>query len=590
MRNLSGFSLAHFSLAFTGLLWTLPFLQPYHHFPMPMFRSEWLAFVLGLVALVLLATKRAWHDETLPAVALAPLGLAALVLLQAALGRVPYAAQAFTATLYLVWAALLIMLGAVLRRELGMATVVSVMAWCVVIGGELSAAVGVLQYYNISTLLDSLVMPRVSAAILGNLAQPNHYANYTALALASVAYLFASGRMRGAVAVAATALLLFALGLSGSRSAWLYIAAALAFALLLNRRHGGAQSRRLVVCAGLIVLGFAVDQWLMAQPWFAPVADNVNSATARLLAAEPGIDIKVQHARTAWWAFMHAPFLGVGWGQFPWHEFEFKALYEDKHALGVVTHTHNLITQLLAETGLVGALVITGGALLWLWDLRRHSFDLERWWLLALLATLGMHSMLEYPLWHSYFLGVAAIALGLGATRFCTFQLERLGPVAAALLLAAGFFTASTLWHSYQDFQRMFVLGAKPLPGEEIAAIVLRGQQDSVLEPYVELAASAYAKVDREQLQNKLELNGRVMRFMPTDIVVYRQALLLAMDGQAQAAQELFVRAMTVYPGTLPRITAMLRELTARYPAEFSSLLELAAKKSAQKHAAGESQ
>ncbi|MBX9811211.1 MAG: Wzy polymerase domain-containing protein, partial [Burkholderiales bacterium] len=251
----------------------------------------------------------------------------------------------------------------------------------------------------------------------------------------------------------------------------------------------------------------------------------------------------------------------------------------------VATHAHNLIMQLLAETGLAGALLITGGAMLWLWDLRRHIFDPEHWWLLALLATIGIHSMLEFPLWHAYFLGVAAIALGLGATRFYALRLQRTGPAAAALLLLAGFFNAFTVWYGYRDFERMFVQGAKPFPGEEVAAIVLRGQQDPVLEPYVELAASAYARVDREQLQDKLELNGRVMRFMPADIVVYRQALLLAMDGQAEAARGLFVRAMRVYPDILPRITAMLRELAARHPAEFAPLLELATAKAAAQRA-----
>jgi hypothetical protein len=251
----------------------------------------------------------------------------------------------------------------------------------------------------------------------------------------------------------------------------------------------------------------------------------------------------------------------------------------------VATNAHNLLLQLLAETGLAGALLITGGALLWLWDLRRHIFDLDRWWLLALLATSGIHSMLEYPLWHAYFLGVAAIVLGLGATRFYTFRLARLGPPAAALLLASGFFNAFTLWHGYQDFQRMFVQGAKPLSGKQTVAIVARGQQDPVLEPYVDLAASAYARVNRDLLRDKLELNGRVMHFMPADIVVYRQALLLALDGQAQAAQDLFTSAMRVYPNTLPRITTMLRELTPRNPLEFAPLLELATSKSTRQRA-----
>ena len=144
MRSLPVARLEHFSLAFVGLLCTLPFLQPRHYFPLPMLESEWLAFAFGLVALMLLVTRRAWLDG-LPALALAPLGLAGLVLLQDALGRVPYAAQAFTAALYLVWAALLIALGAALRRELGMARVVSTLAWCVVIGGEMSAVAGLLQ-------------------------------------------------------------------------------------------------------------------------------------------------------------------------------------------------------------------------------------------------------------------------------------------------------------------------------------------------------------------------------------------------------------------------------------------------------------
>lgn len=584
MRSLPGFSLAHFSLAFAGLLWTLPFLQPQHYFPMPMFRSEWLAFALGLVALILLATKRAWHDGRLPAVALAPLGLAALVLLQAALGRVPYAAQAFTATLYLVWASLLIMLGAALRRELGMATVASALAWCLVIGGELSAAIGLLQYYDISTVLNPLIMPKVTGQIYANLAQPNHFANYTALALVSVAYLFAGGRMRGIGTIFAAAPLLFVLGLSGSRSAWLYLLGAFVLALLMHARRNDVQSRRLFVCAGSMIIGFYLAQWIYALPWLVPVSGRAVTATERLFSAA-GISERFQMWREAWWMFLQAPLFGLGWGQFAWHDFEFKALFGYVFALGVATHAHNLVLQLLAETGLAGALLITGGAMLWLWDLRRHVFDPEHWWLLALLATIGIHSMLEFPLWHAYFLGVAAIALGLGATRFYALRLQRTGPAAAALLLLAGFFNAFTVWYGYRDFERMFVQGARPFPGEEVAAIVLRGQQDPVLEPYVELAASVYARVDREQLQDKLELNGRVMRFMPADIVVYRQALLLAMDGQAEAARGLFVHAMRVYPDILPRITAMLRELAARHPAEFAPLLELATAKGAAQRA-----
>jgi len=41
---------AQASLILTGLMFVVPFLQPYHRFPIPSFYGEWLAFALGLAA------------------------------------------------------------------------------------------------------------------------------------------------------------------------------------------------------------------------------------------------------------------------------------------------------------------------------------------------------------------------------------------------------------------------------------------------------------------------------------------------------------------------------------------------------------
>lgn len=591
MPGFAGLSPAHLSLAFVGLFWMLPFLQPVHRLPLPTFYSEWLAFVLGLVALGLLATKRAWQDGRLPTVMFFPLGLAALILLQAAFGRVPYVAQALTATLYLVWAALLIVLGWALRRELGMPTVATALAWFLVAGGTLNAIVAVVQYYGFSTVFDPLITPAVGA-IYGNIAQRNHLATYLVLALASVAYLFVSGRMRGAIVVVVAMPLVSALGFTTSRSAWLYLGAVLVLGLFFRVRYPDGRGKRLLVFVGLLVIGFAVDQWLMTLPFFlpasgdaGPASGDVVTATQRIFAV-PGISIRLQHARTAWWVFMQAPFLGAGWGQFAWYDFEYKALFGVGLVPQVTTNAHNLVTQLLAETGLAGALLVTGGALLWLWDLRKRAFDFEHWWLLALVAVSGIQNMLEFPLWHSHFLGVSAIMLGLGASRDYVIRLQRLGPPAMALLLAAGFFNALTLWYSYRDFEQAFALRSPGLPpSKEFAAILSRRQNNPVLEPHIEFIAADYIMINRDQLQDKLDLNGRAMRFFPANIIVYRQALLLAMDGQVQAAQDLFVRAMRVYPSMLPRITMTLRELAALYPAEFAPLLELATAKPAEQRA-----
>src|SRR3989337_246267 len=106
------------SVLLIGLAWTLPFLQPWHRFPLTGFYSEWLAFALGLAAALPLLRRAPWRDARIPMIALAPLGLAVVLAVQVALDRVPYAEQALTAGLYLLWAALMAVLGHALGRRL----------------------------------------------------------------------------------------------------------------------------------------------------------------------------------------------------------------------------------------------------------------------------------------------------------------------------------------------------------------------------------------------------------------------------------------------------------------------------------------
>ena len=207
----------------TGLAWTLPFLQPYHRYPITSFFSEWLAFALGLAAAMVLLSREPWQKAALPAVAIAPIGLAVVLGLQAALGRVPYPEQALTAVLYLLWAALLILLGHALRRLCTLAVVATWLAWFLVAGGVSSALVGLLQHFQLATSLDFLIGHSAEFQVYGNLGQPNHYAAYVMLALASAGYLYSCRRLPGVLAAGCVALILLVLALTGSRSSWLYL-------------------------------------------------------------------------------------------------------------------------------------------------------------------------------------------------------------------------------------------------------------------------------------------------------------------------------------------------------------------------------
>jgi hypothetical protein len=69
------------------------------------------------------------------------------------------------------------------------------------------------------------------------------------------------------------------------------------------------------------------------------------------------------------------------------------------------------------------------------------------------------------------------------------------------------------------------------------------------------------------------------MHFAPTDVVVYRQALLLALAGERADALAQLDRSLRVYPREAGTVVAELEKLARRHPAEFTPLLELATAK-----------
>ena len=569
------------SVLLLGLAWTLPFLQPWHRFPLTAFYSEWLAFALGLAAALPLLRRAPWRDATVPMIVLAPLGLAVILAVQAALGRVPYAEQALTAGLYLLWAALMALLGHALGRGLTLNSIARTLAWFLVAGGLLNALIGLVQHYHLSTPLDFLVARKAWPMIYGNLGQPNHYAAYVTLSLASAAYLYCRGSLQSTLATACTALFLVVLALAGSRSPWLYLGTLVVLALLLHRLRRDDGSRRLAIFACWLLPGFIAAQWLVTLPFMVPEEGPLMTTSAeRLYQVASGIGPRLQLWGEAWQMFLAAPVLGAGFGQFAWHHFLHQAVTGATAAPGVFNHSHNLVMQLLAETGAIGALVILGAIVLWVADLRRARFGLEAWWLLSLLVVIGIHSLLEYPLWYAYFLGMAALLLGLGAERVFVLRLARAGHALVGLGIIAGWLNLIGVLSPYREFERLVFSSEQQSPPaaeeQDFARALANAHREPLLVPYVELAVAYGITPSKEKLTEKLELTTRAMHFAPVDVVVYRQALLLALAGRAEAAREQFERALRVYPEERAAVIMELENLARRYPAELTPLLELA--------------
>ncbi len=579
-NRLQSLRLTHISLALVGLMWVFPFLHYRHQFPLTTFYQEWWSALLGTLALIPLVMRGYWQQPEIPRIVQLPAALIAVLLLQSALGKMAYFDQALLYALYLLFAALLMMLGARLRDCFGLEKLALTLAIFLLVGAELNALIGVQQHYRWNTPLNQVVVMKISSSVFGNLAQPNHFANYIALGLISLGLLYRQQRLKAGYVAALAAPLLFVMTLSGSRSSWLYLLVMAGLAWWWGRRD--AAQRPLLRYSLLLVAGFGVMHLVVQLPFMAG-ADSSIDTMQRLFGGIGMGSIRLYLWREAGLIFMQSPWLGVGFGQFAWHHFQLLPVLQQGNITGLYNNAHNLIFQLAAEAGIAGllALLVPIGA--WLYGLRRATQDAARWWGYAALGVLAIHSLLEYPLWYSYFVAVAAVLLGaLDETRY-RLELRNAGRISVVAILLMGLLTLAQLRSGYHQLEQALTM--RPASADGRSAIELMRDdlvavhRGSLLLPYAELFMSSMIDTQAERLQEKLELNTRVMRFAPIGAVTYRQALLLAQIGRQEQAEAMMEKAIWSYPGEFAATIQLMADLAEKDPAHFSALLEFALQK-----------
>jgi O-antigen ligase len=592
---------ARVSLVLVGLMFLLPFLNPYHFYPLTNFYTEWLALAFGLTALAPLSVKRFWDEVEIPMLTLWLLGFAALLLLQLVWLDIAYPELSVLGALYVVWAAWLIWLGRVLAKSCGTELLALWLAAMLVLGGLLNAAAAFLQFYSPYSLLGPLVasLGATKGGAFGNFGQTNHFADYVTLALISVLYLRIKARLSLPTTLVCTGIFLYALSLSGSRITWLYLLAALVLSFWFRAKSDAPRLRTAAVAIAVLLPLFGLLQYAMshygltirpglAGAVYAPVTpiDRFAMEMAHGLLPQTGgsalgTRIYMWHQALLMWS--RAPLLGVGFGQYAGAFFEQAAELSRYHIPNYDRNAHNALMQLLAETGLMGAGLVCAGLGMWLWGLRRRlALTAETWWMLCLLAVLFLHSMVEYPLWHANFLGVAAILLGIGSERAVRLQLSALSRFAFPVMVVSGFFALGSVLHAYLDLELLMYPRVLPKNREEVVERnegLLKLHRNTLLAPYVEMTYAGIIVADRNNLQDKLALNGRVLRMMPVPELAYRQVLLLGLNGEREAAMLQLDRAVAVFPYRLKGFVAEAEKTAQQEPEALGEIAKKAREK-----------
>lgn len=351
--------------------------------------------------------------------------------------------------------------------------------WGLVVAGLASACVALVQVFAPGWADGELVArTTLPGRAVGNLRQPNHLATLLLWAAIALVPLVERGQVRVRWALAAFALLMFAVELSGSRTGALGVVLLVGWGLV-DRRLGRA-ARSLLISAPLFYALAWAGLWLAAQLGAAPLGTLTRGGSG-----DPSSSRFAVWAN-AWALVEQHPWTGVGFGRF---NFAWSLTPFPDRPVAFFDHVHNLPLQFAVEFGLPLALLLTALLLVALGRAVRQAAagDAARRALLAMLLLVGLHSLLEYPLWYVHFLlpacwifGASLAGAPAAAAARRTFAVAGLAMGLAALVATA----------DYLRVARIFTPPARPAP---LAQRIADGQRGLVFAHHAHYAAATAA-------------------------------------------------------------------------------------------------
>ena len=311
------------------------------------------------------------------------------------------------------------------RRPL-LAAGVRLIAWAWLLAGLLNAGIGLLQYFQHTAWLGELVNHAPVGQVYGNLRQRNQYATLMNIALWALWYLWQcgalqqlAGRWLGRHAGTLLAWLLMlplavCTALTLSRTGLVQLA--LLLALLAwwdwrrpaDQRQAGQPSR-----AAVLLWLVALVLCYLAAGYVMPHLAGMTDILLRL----EGKDSRACISRTVLWGnvlqlIAQKPLAGWGWGELDYAHYY--ANYPGMRFCDMLDNAHNLPLHLAVELGVPVALLVCAGVLVWIIRTRPWAeASPERQLMWGVLAAIGMHSLLEYPLWYAPFQLACGLALGV---------------------------------------------------------------------------------------------------------------------------------------------------------------------------------
>lgn len=463
--------------------------------------------------------------------------------------------QATVAAALAAWIALSIGAEARERPEILRALVATVVAAMLV-----NVFVAWLQFFDLEIHLYPWVSQNGSARPYGNLRQPNHLATLCVVVLAGIWWASHHGQWRRRSTVALALVALAGLALSVSRAGWLELVLVCLFMAWWS--DGDKRFNRWLF--GLAPLWTLL--WsLVLKALALGMTAQTTALTERGVAS---VNARFVHWQSAWDMALRHPVQGAGWG-----EFRYTRFMEEPIVTGaeIADNAHNLVLHLLAETGFAGTFLMLAPVLWLLLTSRPWRSDTPpsmRWGWLVILAV-GVHSLLEYPLWYMNFLIPTAVAFGvlMGssglalAPRMAWLHNQAVAGLSAGLML-------TTLLAAHDFVFR--IIPAYQEDGRSIGdpAATAAAQKTWFFGYYADRILAAHVQVTKANAADMWALSLRQMHAGPEPLNLWSGLAAQCQMGGGVYARELAMRFETAFPKPYQEF----RSLTP--PAQFKACVQ----------------
>lgn len=514
-------------------LFLYSWMQPVHFLPWVSWHSEMIAFFAMLVfagsGIVAVIRRNPQSSIGIPRLAIPFLFLAVGAMAQAAFGLINFAGDALVFCFYMALCVASVMIGFNLATAgppspMSGRSALEVVAFTLLTAAFASSIVAMAQTLELWEDASWINRMHDLRRPGGNIGQPNQLASLLLMGVASLVFLYESGKLKAVSSILLFATLAMALAMTESRTGALSFLLLAGWWALKSRPVKFNLPAWTVACAVTVVVGLF---WLWPTIFDFLLQTGGNSK----------INTSAGSRLMIWPQLLQAvalrPWLGWGLNQVPEAHNAVAHLYAVSEPF---SYSHNILIDLALGIGVPLTLLLVLLTGIWLWRRIKQANQIQAWYCMAVVLPVAVHSMLEFPFAYAYFLVPVMLVLGLqegfsGARSILKIDAR----LAAALVLVTSGVAAWSVVEYVQveeDFRvaRFEALRVGQTPAEyERPHIVLLTQLDALL-------AGARIVPKPGMAADELALAKRVALRYPWTATQNRYALSLALNGYPDEA------------------------------------------------------